>query len=53
MVVGPAGLHGHRAPGVEGQEVVPAPIRLRRKGDKAVSEIPLRHLTVKTKSCNT
>lgn len=53
MVVGPAGLLGHLALGVEGHEVVPALIPLLRMEDSPVSENPLRHLTVKTRSCDT
>lgn len=51
--VGPAGLPGHRAPGVKGQEVVPALIPLLWTEDSTVSEKPLRHPTAKTKICTT
>lgn len=52
MVVGPAGLHGHHALEVEGQEAVHVLIPLHGTEDKIVSEKPLKHLTVKSKICN-
>ena len=53
MAVGPAGLPGHRALGVEGPEVAPARIPLLGMEDKPVLGNRLRCLTVRTKSCNT
>lgn len=52
-VVGPAGLPGLHALGLEGQEVVPALIPLLKTGDKTALAKPLRPLTVKTKICCT
>ncbi len=51
-MVGPAGPRGHRAQGLDGQEVDPALILVPRAGDKTVSEKPLRRLIVTIKISN-
>lgn len=53
MVVGPAGLPGHHALGLEDQEVAPVQIPLLIMGDKAALAKPQRPLTVNPKSYNT
>ena len=53
MEVGPVGLPGQHVLGIGGREDVPALIPLLRTGERAASEKPLRHLTVKTKTYDT
>lgn len=53
MVIGPAGLPGHHALGLEDQEVAPVQIPLLRMGGKTALVKPQRPLTVNLKSCNT